>query len=231
MAFVLRSFSAKHLLLLSTIASIATPPIAPLHATYQGYSASIINMAACGVRVSKLIDKMNKYKDAQNLDKLVDSMLDLKSEAEYATGKAISFNQFFDYAQNEMKARGKKISKGQMEGIKKFFKKKEAKHSHKILFMAECISMGVEYDAELEQLAFEAKHEDLKDPGIVPPLGLSIGIACCVCGGVLMMLPIPFSKNVGAGVLTFGVEQIYQELVLNPALEQDKQNRMLLPFL
>lgn len=226
MALISCSFSAKSFCLLVTIAAIASTSINPLNANqFEGYSANVINLAACGVRVKSLVDKMNKYKDSQNLDKLIDCMLDLKQEAEFATGKSISISQFFDAAQKDMKARGKKISKDELEGIKKYFKKKESKHKHKILFMAECNSMGIVYDAELEQLAFEAKHTDVKDPGIIVPLGLSIGIACCVCGGVLMMIPIPFSREVGAGVLMFGCQRIYDELLLNPLLEQDRKNR------
>ena len=152
-------------------------------------------------------------------------MLDIKDEAEYVTGKSISISQFLDSAQKEMKARGKKIGKVQLDAIKKYFKKKESKRAHKVWFMAECIEMGVVYDDALEQAVFESKHTDVKDPGIIIPLGLSIGITCCVCGGVLMMIPLPFCREVGAGVLTFGCQRIYDELILNPLLEQDRQNR------
>ena len=47
MAFVLRSFSAKHILSLSVIVAVATANITPLHSVeLQGYSANVINLAA-----------------------------------------------------------------------------------------------------------------------------------------------------------------------------------------
>jgi len=219
MAFIPRSFSIKYFLLLGTIITFSTSSIAA-----TPYQCNVVNLALQGVRVKKLIDKMHKYKDSQNLDKLIECMLDIKDEAELSAGKAISLDSMLDKAQRDIKQRGKQISKDQFSAIKKLFKKKESKHNHKIQFMAECIEMGIVYDAELEQMAFEAKHKE-DQPEIVLSLQLALGVTCCCVGGFLMFIPIPMSLAVGEAVCMFGATLIMEELVLQPALDQDKKNR------
>lgn len=223
---IFRSFSGSNVLLFSTFITFASSSIVtPSHSLeYQGYSAGVINLALQGVRVKKLIDKINKYKDEKNVDKLIEYMLDIKEEAELSIGKKISIDSVLDNMQTVLKQKGHKLSKDQLSAFKKMFNKKESKRDHKIMFMADCIEMGVVYDAELEQMAFEAKHKDDK-PEVVLTLTMALGVTCCCAGAFLMFIPIPVSMAVGEAILTFGAGLVLEELVLNPAFEQDKKNR------
>jgi hypothetical protein len=223
---IFRSFSANNVFLFSTFIAFASSSIAiPAHSSqYEGYSANVLNLALQGVRIKKLIDKMEKYKEAKNVDKLIECMLDIKDEAELSIGKKISIDSILDNMQSQLKQKGHKLSKDQLSAVKKMFKKKESKHNHKIQFMADCIEMGIIYDADLEQMAFEAKHKDDK-PEIVLSLPMALGVTCCCVGAFLMFIPIPVSMAVGEAVCTFGASLVLEELVLNPAFEQDKNNR------
>ena len=229
MDYIFRSFSNSNVLLFSTFIVFTSSAIAPSCQAlqYEGYSAGAVNLALQGVRIKKLIDKFNKYKDEKNVDKLIECMLEIKDEAELCTGKNISIDSMLDKMQNHLKQNGHKLSKDQIKAIKKMFKKKESKHKHKIQFMADCIEMGVIYDAELEQMAFEAKHRDDKEDKeeVVISLPMALGVTCCCAGGFLFFIPIPLCVTVGEAVFKFGAGLILKELVLNPTFEQDKKNR------
>jgi hypothetical protein len=71
-------FSCCTLVIFSSTAIASPPPV---------YEAGVLNLAVVGVRVKKLIDKFEKYRDLKDSDKLISVMLDIKYEAEQVTGK------------------------------------------------------------------------------------------------------------------------------------------------
>lgn len=223
-----RSFPIKSFVLYSTIASFGLTSITPAHEIHLGYSAGAVNLAIAGVKIKNLIDKFEKHKESKNLDKMMDYMLEIKHEAELILGKSVNLDSLFDAIDVEIKKNGQKPDKTKLSFIKKLIKKKESKINHKVMFMANCIEMGIGYDAELEHLSFIAKHKEDKEKDIGLgdiPIDLSIGIVCCVCGGVLAMIPIPMSREIGMSLFGYGIQMVLKETLLDPITQPIKDEQ------
>lgn len=58
------------------------------------YSSNVsINNVAFGVRIEKLVEKVIRYKDKGDSNKLLDTMMDIKNEVQGYTGVAIKLNK------------------------------------------------------------------------------------------------------------------------------------------
>lgn len=61
--------------------------------------------------------------------------------------------------------------------------------------MANCMENGIEYDAELANLDFIAKHgHDNEQVEIDIPIRLTIGVTIALCGVFLLFIPIPICQ-------------------------------------
>lgn len=171
--------------------------------------AGILDLAVIGVKAKKLVDKFERYRDAKDADKLISVMLDMKHEAELATGKKISIANHIKEIEKEQKKKGRKFQPGHLEAIKKLIEKKEKRHEHKVIFMAECIQLGIVYDDFLEEICFLAKHKDEKGE-VAIPLDLTLAVTACLAGGFLMLIPTPATELIGYTVAAWGTEHLIE---------------------
>jgi hypothetical protein len=237
MGNIRRHFSLNNVVMALTIGSFAPvaalPPVNPVQMNVN------LNDIAFGVQLIKLadkgkdlLDKMKKKDEMteRNSKKLVDVMFDLKDTISGYTGIHIDIDKQVDHTVNELKKEGTKLSKEQVKDIKKVFKHKNKKHSHKALFMADCMNYGVEYTPENEAIwedtyldynmrycavqdamiftAKSAKHGGEKEKEIVVPLKLVVGITGALCGFfvALVPLPIPGKMQVATFLITTGLK-------------------------
>jgi hypothetical protein len=118
--------------------------------------------------------------------------------------KKISISKHLDEIEKNQKKQGRKFKDGHLKAIKHLINKKEKRHEHKVLFMSECIEMGIVYDDVLEDLCFQAKNKEEKQE-IVLPLDLTLAITACLAGGFLVLIPTPATEMVGVAVFTWAL--------------------------
>lgn len=135
--------------------TLSIPSMTQVYATNANIDFQGIQFA---IRMEKLIEKVNHYKDKMDQKKIIETLLDIKHEVEGYTGKKIDIEKELKQVEKEVAAKGGKLHKNDIKKISKLIKEKEKKHNHKALFMADCIEYGIEYDAELANLDFMAKH-------------------------------------------------------------------------
>ncbi|KIC74843.1 hypothetical protein DB44_AA00020 [Candidatus Protochlamydia amoebophila] len=158
------------------------------------------------IRIEKLIEKMNRYKDRLDSDGLIGVLLDIKHEVEGYTGKKFDIEKELKGIEKEINKQGGKFKKGELKAIGEKFKKKEKKHHHKAQFIADCINYGIEYDVELEHLTFMARHgQDKQDIELDIPIRLTVGVTIALCGVFLFFVPIPLCQAWAPRVITAGV--------------------------
>ncbi len=164
--------------------AVVTPPPA--------YAQIGFNDIAFWSRMEKLIEKMWKYKDKQDGDKILDTMLDMKLEVENYTGQIIDLDKEFSKAKSEIKKQPVKISDKEFEKVRKAIKKKEKKAQNRAL----CIAAYLE---DVPNLSFqeyefiynearghhekEDEEKELKDL----PWRLAVGVSMILGGGFLVI--------------------------------------------
>lgn len=228
MGFIFNHVTSKHFVSLGAVAALATNQIsAPLNASiHHEFSAGVVDLAFVGVKLEKLIEKMNRYKDQRNLDKLMGTMFDIKVEVENYLGQSVNIDSIFDNVQKNLKKEGHKLNKDVWKNYKKTFKSKEKKHNHKMRYMAQCIEFGIDYDPFNAQFDFEAKHRNPDEaPEVLIPFEVALGVTCCLCGGFLYLVPLPMCQPVGTGVFNFGIMMIVKEMYINPTIDDVKKQQ------
>lgn len=176
-----------------------------------------LNEVQAGVRIGKLIKKAKKNFEKESLEKLIENMFDLKSEAESLTGQKIDLDSSIDQIFNEVKKQGVKVDSKMQKEVKKIIKDKGKRYDHKAHYMAQCFVNEIEYDSLQEEALFfqnegimMAKSKHRKDEGneIVVPLKLIVGVTGALAGMfiVIVPLPIPGKTQVGTFLITSGVK-------------------------
>ncbi len=210
-----KSTTINRLLLCSVLTSFTLAVITPQSA----YADININDIAFYSRIEKLSEKMRKYKEKQDSNKLLDTMLEIKREVEERTGNRIDLDKEFNKAKIEINARGAKIPEKDFESLRKIIKRKEKKANQKAMCQASYLELApnMSFDEyEILYLSANGNDKDKDDNKEITelPLRLTIGISMVLGGGFLCfagaMLKIPIcvecGKNLTAAGITFAVE-------------------------
>lgn len=203
--------TSKRLLLCTLSASVAVAPLSMCYASPPLHHAVSLNDIATALKFEKLIEKANKYFKAENAQKLLETMLDIKHETEAYTGQKIDISKSLDQVEKEIKAKGGKISKAELNSIKKTIKKNEKKHNHKALYMAAAMESGCNYDAEAVNIEWDylcksaSKGKDKEEEEMSMPVRVTVGVTIALVGLFVSILPFPPCKNWGAALITGGV--------------------------
>ncbi len=197
-------------ILLSCVLTTFSISVIPVHICAVNIDINLndINFA---IRIEKLIEKMNRYRDKEESKKLIDTMLEMKFEIEGYTGKKIDIDKQIDQAEREIKAQGGKLKKDQLKGFRKYVKNKEKRQQHRAMYIADSMIYGFPYDAEEEALLFRAAHKDHKDKDEdkdelevgIPP-SMIIGVTVGLCGLFMSFVPIPICQTWGPRCMTWG---------------------------
>lgn len=124
-------------------------------------------------------------------------MLEIKTEVEAYTGKRIDIESQLDQIERNATKQGAKFKKGEMKQIKSLLKKKDKKHSHKALYLAERDMYDIPFDPMECEFLYKAaskhdKHEEKEEVEL--PLRVTIGITASLCGYFLSFIPHPYAK-------------------------------------
>jgi len=225
MANLFRSAHLNRLCLYGTLATFTLGTIPQVHAySPSGYNCAVnLNDIGFAIRVEKLIEKANKYKDRRDSSKLLDVMVDLKNEVEAYTGKKIDLDKQLDKVEKQMKDGGAKYSSSEMKKIRKSIKSKEKRSNHKALYMAECMELGIDYSADMEAMVYMAKHgkDKEEEPTIEMPLRVTVGVTIALCGLFLCFIPIPVCQAWGPSMVQGGIALAVEGTINR--VEEDKK--------
>ena len=121
-----------------------------------------LNDIGFAIRVEKLIENINRYREKKDSNKLLEKMFELKMEVERYTGQRIDLDKEIDRVEHDIKKNGGKFKKDEMNNVRKIIKSKEKRVTHKMMYMATCQEYDLPYNAEEEYFMFMAKHSDEK---------------------------------------------------------------------
>lgn len=207
-------FNSNHLNRLFLYGLLTTFPLAVLTPP-PAYAQIDFNKVAFAVKMEKLVEKLWKYKERGDSEKLLETMLDVKLEVEGYSGVKINLDAELDKTERELKKQKTKIPKKDFQLVRSFIKNKEKKANHRAMCMESYMleTPGISY-AEYEFL-YRAANEEGKDQEQEKqelPMRLAIGITMMLAGGFLCILGIEFpicmeyGKQVAAAGVTFAIE-------------------------
>lgn len=216
---ILNRLLLSSVLITFSMATLTPPPI---------YANIGINDIAFGIRIKKLVDNIWKYQARSDVNKLIDTMLDIKLEIENYTGHEYSLNKELDKVESELKKQGIKVSKNYMEGIRKAIKKKNKKHNHRALCLACYIQDNPSIPFEEYEMFHQAAkgHDKENDEQNLNeyPLRFTIGIVMMLTGGFLCVaglgLKIPACVEMGKTVSATGLGLVIDGYV---NIEEEKE--------
>src|ERR1044072_3349508 len=106
-------------------------------------------------RIENLIKKMKGFEMGNNKDSIYDTLIELKSEIEFHTGKRIDIPTYIDMAERELAKKGVKIPHKQIKEIKNALQKKDKKNKNNNKRLASMLQINeYELDTETQELFF-----------------------------------------------------------------------------
>ncbi|CUI18136.1 conserved putative secreted protein (plasmid) [Candidatus Protochlamydia naegleriophila] len=151
-----------------------------------------MNDITFALKMKDLVDKAWKYKDRQDVTKLLDTVFEIKVETEAYSGVKINIDQELDKAEKELKKQaGNKIPNKDIQAVRKYIKKKEKKAHQRAMCMAAYIQdspPGMTFeDFEFSYLAAHGHDKEDKDDKEMKelPVKLAVGISMMLAGGFL----------------------------------------------
>lgn len=172
-----------------------------------------INEIAFAAKMERLTEKLWKYKEKKDSNKLLDTMLDMKLEVEHHTGNKFDLEKEINKSEYEIKKQGIKVPKKDFQIVRKAIIKKEKKANQRALCMAcyfkECPSINFEEYETIYLAAHGDKNQEEQDVKELP-LRLTIGITMILAGGFLCFTRIPacvtYGQQIAAAGVTFAIE-------------------------
>lgn len=230
MGNLISNSSINRFIICCTLGTFTTTTIVPLHVMAISKADNInLNDINFGIRVEKLISKAKKCFDAKDGKKLMEAMFDIKHEVEGYMGQKIEIDKCLDQLEKEVQSRGQSIDKAHMKEMRKRFKKKEKRLSHKALYMAECLEYNIPFNVEEEELLYQASFEDHlneiaktskgkdkdkdKDKEVILPLRVTIGVTMALVGLFLYVVPFPICRAAAPWVLDTGIAFLLDQAV------------------
>jgi hypothetical protein len=226
-----RYFTYHNLALALTLGSFAS--VATLPAQQPGWNLTPQDIAT-GVRLGKLLDHAKKNFEKCSVKSLIENMLDIKEEAESILGRKIDLDRSIDEVFAHVKNQGVKVDSNMQKEIRKIIKEKGKRYAHRSLYMEQCVIHDLEFDSlqeealffQNEAILFSARSSKSKDPEVVVPLKLAVGVTGALAGMfiVLVPLPIPGKMQVGTFLITTGVKYA-ADSIIEMAEERQKQGK------
>jgi hypothetical protein len=181
--------------------------------------AITFNDIAFWTRMEKLVEKMWKYKDKKDGNKIIDTMLEIKMEVEAYTGILIDLDKEFSKARSDIKKQGGKVPEKDFEKIRKAINKKEKILYHRNMCVATYLEDAPNISfQDFETLYMAARNAHDREEGEQEvkdlPWRLAVGISMILGGGFLVvagtLLRMPIcveaGKDLAAGGVFFAVE-------------------------
>lgn len=143
------------------------------------------------IKIERLVDKLKKYKDKLNSDKIIETALELKDEIAGYTGKKIELKKELEKIEKDIKKETKMSSKD-FKRVKEFILAKERKADHRAMVMLSYLqenpSVSFEEYQEIYSIARgKGEAEEVKVNATV-----AIGCVLVLSGALLGILCIEF---------------------------------------
>lgn len=219
MGYLWKSPKLNTIVLSCTIGVFTLGAVIPIQALPQNPNGINFNEIGFALRIEKLIEKLNKYRDREDQKGLMEVMFDIKMEVEGHTGQKIDLQKSLDKIERDVKAKGGKVDKRIMKKLRQDFNNQEKRLGHKANYMANCLEYNLPYNAEEEHFLFQneilmaknghGKEEDGQE--ICIPLRVTIGVTVTLCGIFLLVVPIPICKQYAPYVIETGMAFLVDE--------------------
>lgn len=220
MVNIFNSFRLNNIFLLGTLTAFSSNVISvpPCHAIDAEQVAFLI-------RVEKLVEKAWKQKKQNKIIKVLETMINIKSEVEVYTGNKINIDKEIDQIEKDLKKKGANYSKNEFGALRKIIKLKDKKFSKK--------AANAEYrllSDDVEPLCFDnqsladptKENKEQEDLEKQLPLRLALGVTICLCGVFLCFVPIPICKKYGAELIKGGIALAVEGYVNRQEENKDK---------
>ena len=170
------------------------------------------------IKVEKLYEKIKRCIDRGETNKIVEYMFDFKHEVEQRTGKKIDINKQIDQAQQEAKAKGKKIDDKYVKQIKKNFQIEDKKHEHRAIWFAQCVEVDIPYSTLEADMYFDMNYVRAKsakngEKDVDVPVPIMVGVTVSLCGLFLALVPLPGCQTAGIWLVNTGVGILGSEAI------------------
>ncbi|PJD96133.1 MAG: hypothetical protein CK425_06945 [Parachlamydia sp.] len=160
--------------------AVITPPPA--------YAQVNLNDVNFGIRIQKLKGQVWKYKNKLDSNKLLDTVLEIRSEIEAYTGHKFNLDKELDRIEKESKKKGSKVSKTEFNRVRKLIKSEEKKKHKRAAYIASYLdeAPSISFD-EYEELCLAAAHGQNQGQAQEEiPIKLFIAITLLLGGSFLM---------------------------------------------
>lgn len=229
MVNLLNSAVANRIFLYSVLATfplaVLTPP--PAYAQFE-IGLEDINF---GLRIEKHIEKLWKYLDREDSNKMLDTMIDIKIDTEGYLKCNFDIDRELDKAEIELKKAGGKFSKKDLKEVRKAIKKRVNKSQKRSLCMSSYLQEKpsisfAEYEA-IYELSNKEKEEEQEVKDL--PIRLTIGVTMILAGGFLCTVgvvgKIPACVNYGKEIAFAGAAFAIDGFVDGKEKQEDKDKR------
>jgi hypothetical protein len=158
--------------------------------------------------------------------KLIEVMLEIKTEVEAYTGKRIDIESQLDQIERDAIKQGAKFRKGEMKQIRSLLKKNEKKHHHKAVYLAECNMYDIPFDQQECDYLYKTaskhdKKEDKEENEI--PLRVTIGVTTSLCGYFLSFIPHSYAQIASKVLIAAGIEMTVEGTITRVEENQQKE--------
>lgn len=229
MVNLLNSSFANRIFLYSILTTfpvaVLTPP--PVYAQFD-IGIDDINF---GLRIEKDIEKLWKYLDREDSNKLLDAMIDIKIDTEGYLKCSFDIDKELDKAEIELKKSGGKFSKKDLKAVRKAIKKKVSKAHQRSLCMASYLQENPSISFAEYEVTYELSNKEKEDEQEVKdlPLRLTIGVTMILAGGFLCTVgvvgKIPACVSYGKEIAFAGAAFAIDGFVDGKEKQEEKDER------
>lgn len=217
MAYLIDNFRVHTIICGTLLASFTLTTVVPLGAFDP---QPFYNQSVFIYKMEKLVKKLMKLENSKNINKMLDTVMDIKHEIEATCGISIDLNKSINEVKAKLHENDLKISSKKMGNILAVLKRKENNYLKKRSEIMEYMYLDDQYIIE-SKTTKEDNLDMAEDEEIQAPAQLVFGVSLTLCGVFLMVLPFPMCKPWGERLIQSGI--IVCGNCLANKVEEDKQ--------
>ena len=209
----------------SFITGTITTPLYAFHECKTQFGINF-NDIAFVTRIEKLVERAKRYKGKLESKKLIEVMLEIKTEVEAYTGKRVDIEAQLNQIEMQAIKNGARFKRGEMNQIRNMLKKCENKQHHRAVYLAECNMYDISYN-EIEWNSFykyaSSRHKKEDKEEVEVPLRVTIGVTASLCGYFLSFIPHPYAQAASKVLIAAGIEMCVEGTITRVEENQQKE--------
>lgn len=208
----------NHALLYGILGTVSLSMVIPPPAYSFDFNLKDANFV---IKMEKLVDKLMKYKDKLDSDKVIDIMLDIKHEIESYTGKNIDLKKELEKVEKDIKKEAK-ISSKEFKPVKELILSKEKKSKNRAMCMLSYLQEdpGINFE-EYEYIYDAARGKENDKEEFKVSAQMAIGATLVLAGGLMAILGLEFPPVMELAKYTAGMGM---GMIVNDFAEQKNNN-------